>query len=41
MESGFPFIAVSDADEVIGMSEVDLGKDSSLAGTVEEIGNER
>ena len=39
-ESSFPFVAIGDADEMIGMSKVNLGEDSSLAETVEKVSNE-
>ena len=30
LEGGFPFAAISDTDEVVGMSQVDLGVDPCL-----------
>ena len=30
-EGGFPFVAICDTDEVVGMSQVDLGVDLCLA----------
>src|SRR4030081_2938128 len=39
-EGGFPFISFSDPDEVISVSEVDLGVDMSSSGAVQEVGDE-
>ena len=33
-ESGLPFIAISDVDEVVGMSQVNLGIDPGLAQSI-------
>ena len=33
-ESGLPFIAIGNADEVVGMSQVDLGIDPGLARSI-------
>ena len=33
-ESGLPFVAISDVDEVVGMSQVDLGIDPGLARSI-------
>ena len=33
-ESGLPFVAIGDADEVVGMSQVDLGIDLGLARSI-------
>ena len=33
-ESGLPFVAIGDADEVVGMSQVDLGIDPGLAQSI-------
>ena len=33
-ESGLPFVAIGDADEVVGMSQVDLGIDPGLAWSI-------
>ena len=33
-ESGLPFVAISDADEVVGMLRVDLGIDPGLAQSI-------
>ena len=40
-EGGFPFITGSDADEVVGTMEVDLGRDGGGAEAIEEVGNEQ
>ena len=33
-EGGLPFVAISDVDEVVGMSQVDLGIDPGLAWSI-------
>ena len=33
-ESGLPFVTIGDADEVVGMSQVDLGIDPGLAWSI-------
>ena len=33
-EGGFPFIAIGDADEVVGMSQVDFGVDPGLSRSI-------
>ena len=33
-EGGLPFVAIGDADEVVGMSQVDLGIDPGLARSI-------
>ena len=33
-EGGLPFVAIGDADEVVGMSQVDLGVDLGLAQSI-------
>ena len=33
-ESGLPFVAIGDADEVVGMSQVDLGIDPGLTWSI-------
>ena len=40
-EGGFPFITRSDADEVVGTTEVNLGVDGGGAEAIKEVGNER
>ena len=40
-ESSLPFIAFSNMNEVISVAEVDLGVDTSLARSIEEVRNER
>ena len=34
LEGGFPFVAIGDMDEVVGMSQVDLGVDPCLAQSI-------
>ena len=34
LEGGFPFVAIGDADEVVGMLQVDLGVDPGLAWSI-------
>ena len=38
-ESGFPFIAFSDMDQVVHMTEVDFCIESCLSRAVEEVGD--
>ena len=38
-ESGFPFIALSDTDQVVRVMEVDFCIESCLAQAVEEVGD--
>ena len=40
-EGGFPFITRSDADEVVGTTEVNLGVDGGGAEVIKEVGNEQ
>jgi hypothetical protein len=37
VESGFPFVALSDADEVVSSLKVDLGENMRRAQSIEEI----
>ena len=34
LEGGFPFITIGDTDEVVGLSQVNLGVDSCLAQSI-------
>jgi len=40
VEGSFPFITRSDADQMVCMSEIDLGIDGRVAGTIKEVGDE-
>ncbi|KIO07652.1 hypothetical protein M404DRAFT_136010 [Pisolithus tinctorius Marx 270] len=40
-ECRFPFISVCDADQMIGMAEIDLGVDFSAAWRVKQVGDEQ
>ena len=41
MECGFPFVAFSNSDKVIGMSEVYGGVNSGFARSGQQVGDER
>ncbi|KIO08925.1 hypothetical protein M404DRAFT_133593 [Pisolithus tinctorius Marx 270] len=41
VESSFPFIAICDADQTIGMAEVDLGVDFGVAWRVKQVRDEQ
>ena len=38
-ESGFPFMAINNTDEVVGMLQVDLGVDPRLAWSIQKVVN--
>jgi len=40
-EGSFPFITWSNADQMVCMSEIDLGIDGRMAGGIKEVGDER
>ena len=40
LKRSFPFITVGDLDQMVSMSEVDFDIDASLAGAVQEVGDQ-
>ena len=40
-EGSLPFVSSGDPDKVVGVTEINLGVDTSFTGRVEKVGNER